>query len=237
MAHNPEGYTMAMQVQVHVTLKSANSKTGPIPVTTTDRHSCGNCSFKKNGCYADSGPLALHWDKVTAKERGGNWDTLCETVASFPDGQLWRHNQAGDLPKIGVSTIDRAQVMKLAAANHGKRGFTYTHHKLTRTNIDTITMVNIAGFTVNVSADTIAQADALADTGLPVVVVLPSDQTENTFTAKGRKIVVCPATIRDDISCDKCQMCAKPDRGGMIIGFPAHGTSKRKADLIAKGAQ
>lgn len=46
----------------HFTRVSGNAKCGPIPVTTTSADSCPpTCSFKGNGCYAESGPLAMHW--------------------------------------------------------------------------------------------------------------------------------------------------------------------------------
>jgi len=50
-------------------------------------------------------------------------------------------------------------------------------------------------------------------------------------TPAGRKVVVCPATIRDDVSCASCQLCQR--QRDFIIGFPAHGTSKKKASAIA----
>lgn len=57
----------------HFTRASGNVKTGPIPVTTTSADSCPpTCSFKGNGCYAESGPLALHWRAVSSGKRGSN---------------------------------------------------------------------------------------------------------------------------------------------------------------------
>jgi hypothetical protein len=61
--------------------------------------------------------------------------------------------------------------------------------------------------------------------------VLPIDQVENCTTPGGRKIVVCPATIRDGISCSSCQLCAISNREA-IIGFPAHGTQAKKAARV-----
>ena len=56
----------------HLTLKSSNVKTGPIPVSTSSAATCPpTCPFNNGeGCYAGSGPLALHWKKVTEKTRG-----------------------------------------------------------------------------------------------------------------------------------------------------------------------
>ena len=78
-----------MTYTVHTTLKSANRKVGKIPVTTTSAATCPDaCEFKRNGCYADGGPLAMHWAKVTRGERGDDWSGFIATVKSFKDGQL-----------------------------------------------------------------------------------------------------------------------------------------------------
>ena len=219
-------------MRVHLTPKSANVKTGPIPVSTSSRESCPDtCPLKKAGCYADAGPLALHWNKVTEQQRGTDWQTFCNSIAALPEGQLWRHNQAGDLPHQ-QGRIDAAALDLLVSANIGKRGFTYTHHN-PELNSDILAAANIDGFTINLSANDMHHADLLADSGLPVVAVLPIEQTTNTKTPAGRAVVVCPATVRDDVSCATCQLCARADRS-VIIGFPAHGTSAKKADSVAR---
>ena len=215
-------------MQVHLTLKSANAKTGPIPVSTTERDSCPSDCAMRAGCYAASGPLALHWAAVSAGTRGTSWGEFCDSIASLPDGQLWRHNQAGDLPQV-AGTIDAVKLGQLVAANQGKRGFTYSHHR-DSASLAWIKHANAWGFTVNLSANDLHDADALADTGAgPVVVVLPSTQTENTTTPAGRRVVVCPATQRDDVSCATCQLCQR--QRDAIVGFPAHGTKKRVIDI------
>ena len=215
-------------MQVHLTLKSANVKTGPIPVSTTDRASCPPDCSVRDACYAASGPLALHWAAVSNGTRGTSWGQFCDTVAAMPAGQLWRHNQAGDLPQIG-GTIDAVKLGQLVAANTGRRGFTYSHHR-DAASIAWIRHANAWGFTVNLSANDLADADMLAahDAG-PVVVVLPSTQTKNTTTPAGRTVVICPATQRDDVSCATCQLCQR--QRSTIVGFPAHGTKKRVIDI------
>jgi hypothetical protein len=223
-----------MTMHVHLTLKSRNAKTGPIPVSTTSAITCPKaCPFNDGGCYAKGGPLAIHWKKVTNGDAGTNWLRFLHQIMALPDGQLWRHNQAGDLPGDG-DVIDSQALYDLVEANRGKRGFTYTHKPMdseeSRAGID---YANRHGFTINLSANDMDHADDLADLDIaPVVVVLPSDQAENTVTPKGRKVVVCPATVRDDVSCATCGLCGR--LRDAIVGFPAHGASKRKADAIAK---
>lgn len=225
-------------MHVHLTPKSRNEKTGPIPVSTTTASTCPpSCPFNnanEGGCYAEAGPLALHWRKVTSGERGGSWSAFCDQIEALPAGTFWRHNQAGDLPGDGV-TIDADKLGQLVEANAGKAGFTYTHYPLGTGNLAAITMANRAGFTVNLSANDPGHADELAATGLPVVTVLPTGDhgKKSVTTPEGRRIVVCPATYRDDVSCATCKLCASNKADRPIVGFPAHGTSKRKADAIA----
>ena len=215
-------------MQVHLTLKSANVKTGPIPVSTTERDSCPtNCAMRAE-CYADSGPLALHWRAVSAGTRGTTWGQFTQSIAALPQGQLWRHNQAGDLPQAN-GTVDAVKLGQLVAANQGKRGFTYSHHR-DSASLAWIKQANAWGFTVNLSANDLADADALADTECgPVVVVVPSTTTKNTVTPKGRAVVICPATQRDDVSCATCQLCQR--QRAAIVAFPAHGARHRVINL------
>jgi hypothetical protein len=163
------------------------------------------------------------------------FSTFLDKIKRLPKGQLWRHNQAGDLLGNGDS-LDIAALAALVKANKGKRGFTYTHKPLnTQQERDAIRDANKGGFTVNLSANNLAHADTLAELNIaPVAVVLPESQVSNCTTPQGRKVVVCPATIKDDVSCFTCGLCAR--QRDAIVGFPAHGTSKRKANAIALSA-
>lgn len=219
----------------HITLKSKNAKVGKMPVTTSTATTCPtSCPFKSNGCYAYGYPLKGHWDKVTEGERGDDWSTFIDKIKALPPMQKWRHNQAGDLPG-DMEKLDGKKCIDLAKANEGKRGFTYTHYDVLDNfqNAIIVNSMNHLGFTVNVSANNLEHADKLCDMDIaPVATVLPIDQTTNTVTPKGRKVVVCPATFKDDVSCSSCMLCEKRDRN-IIVGFPAHGTSKKKASAIA----
>lgn len=221
----------------HLTLKSANAKTGPIPVSTSSAATCPTaCPLQANGCYAAGGPLAIHWRAVTEGKRGMEWSAFLDSVRAMPAGQFWRHNQAGDLPGIG-NALDTDALAELAHANIGRRGFTYTHKPLeTQRERDAVANANAAGFTVNLSANTLAHADALAalDCG-PVAVVLdvPEGTREGCATPEGRPVRICPATYRDDVSCDTCRACGNADRK-VIIGFPLHGAGAKKAAAVIR---
>lgn len=231
-----------------ITAKSSNRKTGPIMVTTSPRSTCPTtCPFKgSGGCYAEGGPLRAIWsalDKGEAGETVANGKgklavkslaDLLSAIRQLEPGSLWRMNQAGDLPGEG-NEIDECAVGEIVNANRGRRGFTYTHKPMTARNKAIVGMANDRGFTINLSANNLADADRLADLQVgPVATVLPAEQTTNTTTPKGRKVVVCPATVRDDVSCATCGLCAR--QRDFIIGFPAHGAAKRRASNIAAAA-
>ena len=221
-------------MHVHLTQVSSNTKTGPIPVSTTERRSCPpRCPHMTAGCYADGGPLRIHWDKVP--ERGTSWEEFCERIAQLPAGALWRHNQAGDLPGDGTR-IDGPALMRLVEANLGRRGFTYTHYDPTKgDNAYWIAAANAMGFTINLSADTLEQADAYAELGIgPVVTVLHSATERHGVTPEGRTVAVCPAVQTEGVSCATCQICAKQRQ--VIIGFPAHGMRKKVINLRLEAA-
>lgn len=221
---------------------SDNKKTGPVYVSTSSRETCWNgCPFYGNGCYAGSGPLNLHWQAVTEKRRGGGFSDLIKTISALPRGELFRHNQAGDLPGKG-SRINRGELRKLTRATAGLKAWTYTHKpvlgdgKQAKENREAVQEANSAGFVINLSGNTMAHADELADLGIaPVVVVLPEDAPRHRqYTPAGRRVIVCPAQTREGITCATCQLCARGERS-VIIGFLAHGTSHKKVSNVARG--
>ena len=88
---------------------------------------------------------------------------------------------------------------------------------------------------INFSTESPAAAAASIYNGVPSVVVLREDYWQGSKTQSapfGVKIVRCPAEYRDGFSCRDCgnglPLCARLDRD-YIIGFTAHGPSKKKA--------
>jgi hypothetical protein len=193
---------------VHLTPVSSNAKTGAIPVSTTERRSCpSSCSFLRdekgsNGCYADGGPLGMHWSKVFNGGRGDNFSAFCGRVARFVKRQVWRHNQAGDLPKddnlsdSAVDRLDAAKCSELSEAASHTRGWTYTHYDVTDSHNQEVvrSMNSVGGLVVNLSAETLQQADEYHNTGCgPVCVTLPADaHTRGMKSPNGLPVVLCP---------------------------------------------
>jgi hypothetical protein len=206
----------------------------------------------------------MHWDCVSRGLAGGTWSESCGKVAAPPPGRLWRHAQAGDLLGYGAE-IDGRLVEELVAANTGKKVIAFTHKPVLGDdpvaveNRRLIAAAVKAGFMINLSADSPAHADRLAELGIaPVVTVLARacarrairhrfkrrrDQWAETIgewrdrtaslprhTPAGRRIAICPATY-SDATCKTCGACARLRNA--VIGFPAHGAWRQVEAAMA----
>lgn len=216
------------------TRTSGNAKTGPIPVTMTERNSCpDNCALKGNGCYAESGMVRMHWQRVA--EKGISQEQLFAHIQTLPRGQLWRHNVAGDLPSYNGGLIDPEFIDGIIQANNYRKGFTYTHNSVLNPsdshNRAQIRKANNSGFTINLSANNLNEADQMKALNIgPVVCIMPENADKVTITPAGNVVTLCPATYREDIQCANCGICAKQRQD--IIGFPVHGSGRRKANKV-----
>lgn len=225
----------------NLTLSSKNRKLGPIAVATISKESCPiTCPLKMHGCYAEGGPLAIIWSQVTKGTKGVRFPEFLRQVKKLPRDQMWRYGQAGDLPGHG-DAVDRTQLLALARANAGRPVICFTHKR----DFPALREAQDLGFTITLSANSIDEVDMLADQGLPVAVVLPSEYGKTSsedlatyrdrvrrfprHTAAGRRIAVCPATYTDT-TCSQCRVCSRQDRKGVVIGFPAHGSRRKLID-------
>ena len=223
-------------VLVHITKKSSNVKVAPLPVTTSERKTCPTtCPFYDKGCYAKSGPLAIHWKKVSNNTQANttDWQGLCKFVESLPAKQLWRHNQAGDLPSTN-GLIDGGLMLDLMKANQASkaRGWTYTHHSLNRDNVMLLRAVNLGGFTVNASTESLEDADKAMAQKLPTVVVVPNDKPLPKNTPDGHKVVLCPAQVEGkSVTCSQCGLCSQSKRK-CVVAFMAHGNAAKHINQL-----
>ena len=209
-----------------------------MPVTMTESTSCpSNCPLKGSGCYAEAGMVALHWRRVSKGEQAGSYAEMLDQIQALPKGTLWRHNVAGDLLH-NAETIDASALEALTSANKGRKGFTYTHHRIegsdavSRSNWAAIDKANTNGFTVNLSANSLDHADILASLEAgPVVSIVPIDHPKLSYTPAGRSVVICPAVTSDDVTCSNCGLCQNQNRRS-IVAFPVHGSGKKKAERV-----
>lgn len=233
-----------------ITKKSHNRITGPIMVTTSPRKTCPNaCPLRKSadgtgagGCYAEHGFLGgFIWTKLDQLNPGERFKAgqgkvhdlpeLLTVIKLLPEGSLWRHNQAGDLYGEDQETIDPSVLRQITKANTGRRGFTYTHYNVSNHlgNRRAVATANRNGFTVNLSANNLEEADELANLNIgPVAAVLPADSRRNLTTPQGRKIIICPAVRMEGMTCATCGICAKQRQA--IVGLPAIGAGAKRAE-------
>jgi hypothetical protein len=220
---------------VHITKKSANAKTGAMPVTTTEESSCPTTCphLQSGGCYAKSGPVSWHWKKVSKGLRGGTWDDLTSYVSNLNKGQLWRHNQAGDW---GYTTHQGREYIRLdllkslvdANKSAGAKGYTYTHHELHTHNLEAIKYANTNGFTVNASCESMQQADDAIAAGIPAVCVVDNSKPVPARTPAGTRVLVCPAQT-SETNCKDCGICQQSNRK-CVVAFLSHGSRAKKVN-------
>lgn len=225
-------------MRINLVRISANSKLGPIPAAYVSEETCPDiCPLKKAGCYADSGNVALHWRKVSSGLTGTDWPTFLDQVKALPKHTLWRYAVAGDLPHTD-GRIDIQMLDGLVKANQGRKGFLYSHHDVSiPENQEAIASANARGLTVNLSADSLEDVDRKYRLGIgPVVSILPREAGKVTRTEGGIRIVTCPAAQNKEITCSNCGICQNADRR-TVIGFPAHGSSAKKAEQVFRGVK
>jgi hypothetical protein len=89
-----------------ITFSSGNRITGDMMVTTSPRNTCpSHCPLIKKDCYAEKGHLGgwiwsgLDRGKPTldGRLRIFTFAQLLTMIRMLLPGQIWRHNQAGDL--------------------------------------------------------------------------------------------------------------------------------------------
>jgi len=119
-----------------------------------------------------------------------------------------------------------------------------------------IETMNANDFSVSVSCNGLSHVDSVLDSGInaPLTTVLPTINSDAKFvhTPKGNKVMVCPSVVADsaikketklakkenrspkfikDVTCISCGLCMNPRRK-LTIGFPAHGSAKKRCDAV-----
>lgn len=212
-----------------------NKKLGKMFVSKSSIKTCpDSCSHKKQGtCYGMSGPLSWKnaWPSVGFSE--DQYADFLTEVRKQKTGSMWRHNEVGDLWGDGED-LDRVKFLQLVEANYEAKakGFGFSQ-KTSPENWPLFRIAAKKGLTINLSANSMNEADKLYDSGLPVAVTLPLGTKKAVKTPKGRTVVVCPYDTHK-VQCIDCGLCARADRK-TIVGFPVHGVRKKKwvADIAS----
>lgn len=222
---------------VHVVARSANRKTGPIPVTYRTQDTCPlDCPFlpggEFGGCYGTGRLFA------SARKYSGSLDlerAIWKVRLGMADGARYlRDRVVGDVVTPD-GTLDRDYVAGIAqlATENGLLAFGYTHAWRLFTLPDLTWLRRLTGYVMNASTETIGDVKTALLTGLPVTIV-NDDIPEGTMIA-GKRVVTCPAETRQNVTCASCGLCAKRDRTA-IIRFTTHGTAVAKAQAAVAAA-
>lgn len=226
-------------------LCSSNGKTGPIATLKTSMNTCpDSCSWKENGCYAKYGPITIHWRNL--HKIGVQFLTVLKEIRRIPRGEYFRLFEAGDAPGNGKYRLYKDACLKLAEACKHLIAFGYTHYRPNKHNLPILKAMN-EKCTLNLSADSLEEADELFKTGLPVVSIIPKDSPSTFFTENGIRVIKCPYeqfTNSGQRKVKNCMTCAKGSGKGplcywqdrdFIVGFPPHGSGAKYLNTEMEG--
>jgi hypothetical protein len=215
-----------------VVQNSKNAKIGDVSTTLAGTVSCVDCTFRGNGCYAETGMVGIHVRRLNDKVRARKASPVrqAEHEARGIDalkarGQGLRIHTSGDCP-----TAEAARIVSDAAdrfmARGGGKAWSYTHawRRMSRKAW--------GGVSVLASVETLADARRAMKRGWAVARVVPQFSGDKAWTEDGIRWIPCPAQTRDNVTCDSCRLCWSDDKLRAIgagVAFEAHGSSKRKA--------
>lgn len=193
-----------------------------------DRASCpARCPFLADSeaeCFGRGFTLARKWSAV-ARDGWEFSELVTRLRRAVWKGRPWRFGVVGDLPADN-GRIRRDALEALASV--GGDGWCYTHHNLLEpSNLAAVRAV--AGrFTVNQSCDTIEQAEACLDAGVPATMVGPAGMSRPVVSERGSIYTPCPAALPgSSVTCARCTLCrsgaAGRTRRRVVVVFPAHG--------------
>ena len=232
---------------------SSNKKTGDIIQSYSSRATCpDSCIFKKNGCYADDYTTSRQWNRCdnpqdTRYVSNSEQLSISLKAAVFdklrknPDCKkvLFRHNVAGDIATEGTSFIDKNRVETIVKAiveankvvDNVLHGYTYTHCKIDDNAVGIIQDASSKRFLINASCETVGEVKHAKSFGINAVIAsVNPEETKKELKNIGLHSIQCPAQVREDVDCNKCQLCAK-NRKTVII-FAVHGKASKKASKV-----
>ena len=228
------------------TVVSTNKKTGKMFVGKTDSSTCWNgCGIFK-ACYGKYGPISWKWNDLNRMQRRyakKSWSVFLTALGNLKSGEKWRDQEVGDLPtqESKKVRISKNRIKELATAAEHTQGWTYSHHKVLPRpwenhdsetvihNRESIKYLNSGnGYTVNLSADNLAQADEKLALGIgPVCVTVPPNTVKDktTNTPGGATVRQCPHEYAGT-QCIDCSWCKDKDRKFVVL-FTGHGSGKK----------
>ncbi|AYJ74711.1 hypothetical protein phiFa_10 [Thermus phage phiFa] len=188
------------------------------------------CPLLNNGCYAQSGPTAIH------AKRSADSDGWKEKLLTLPPKSKIRYLVSGDWfidDQPDWDTI--SAILEVHAKRPDLRGWSYTHGWR---RLDASLFNALPNLTVNASTESEEDALRAVANGWPTVRVVPEDFPKRVETDQV-VYLVCPNQTNKAITCDKCQLCLRKDRAingkPVVVAFRAHGPRKRRVNEMLEG--
>lgn len=229
-------------MQILWTARSSNRKTGSVltawvgPDRAAARESCAGCPLLAGGCYAHAGTVGTGLSSLAraALARPERYTLGAALARRVKTARMVRLTALGDIGRCGVD-VARGIVATVRAAGPDVVG--YTHHWR-----EPEVSAAWRG-TLLASCESLSDVDAALDAGWRASVVVPQSVPRSFLTPRGRRVVVCPATIDrgqsvnvKKVTCNDCRLCAG-SKPGPVIAFPIHGSQRRKAPRVIAGKE
>jgi len=217
------------------TASTKNRKTHDVPTMAVgstrseSKASCEGCPLLESGdCYAQYGTPAMgHASMIRAAAKGRDYSLRAALGAAKRSARMARFGSIGD---PGALPYDYLVQAANACRKAGLDVVGYTHHWRVKPRLAGLLMA---------SCDSLDEVDRALAMGFRAAVVLPWDHVGRFTTANGAKGIVCPAMVKEGLTCNQCRLCDGSKRGP-VIGFPNHGPKVqhklRKRDKLRAAA-
>jgi hypothetical protein len=220
-----------------ITMVSGSDKSHGLTTIRSDRSTCPPyCLLKKNttgknGCYGDGYFISPIWDKCAYV-----LTELLRLIRKIPPRQMVRLWEVGDFPGT-KGRMDKEICLTIAKALRFRKTFGFTHYRPSEHNLPIIQEMG-KYITVNMSANSIKEADKYLAMGLDTVLIVHEDSARVFLSPEGNKGVMCPAQTGKCDGCISCgngnPLCARQNRGYFIL-LKAHGVQKSCVNKLTEG--
>lgn len=203
---------------------SDNMKTGLVHATYASQNSCpSSCPLRGNGCYAESGPMAIWTRRVnTAGLDADPLEIALAEAEAISERLSGRHHLR--LHVVGDCATNEAAAIVSEAALYvlkkGRKAWTYSH---AGADVERRAWGRVS---VLASAERPEQVLALQDKGYATAMVIDRFDSDKLFVRDGIKILPCPNQTRG-VKCTECRLCLDDNRlhaNRITIGFTPHGS-------------
>jgi hypothetical protein len=208
--------------------KSTNRKIGNVSATYVAQQSCPDtCKLKGNGCYAENDFVGFTTRRLNKLADGKSLLDMAHAEAKAiltlkGDKHLRLH-------VVGDCSTDRAAsiVSDAAGAYQSRKGMSVWSYTHAWRNVERESWQQVS---ILASCESIEDVIAANKKGYAAAMLVESGF--ETCKQNGFKLIRCPQTKKDTVTCESCRLCAKDKwlrESKTVICFPAHSAGAKKA--------